>query len=84
MPFQQLLGYVYHHVPTELFWDGNAYRFCAGDGEDPTCIDHYIIMNPVDHGMYMDVNILTGIPHGCLYTDPMISKLDLNAVFHKK
>lgn len=44
---------------------------CTTSNEDPTCIDHYALLNPLDHALYMQIDILQGIPFGCLYTDPM-------------
>jgi predicted lipase len=63
----------YHHVAYELFFNGTGYHMCDSSGEDANCIDRYLIENPLDHALYMNHDLLDGIVHGCLYTDPMVS-----------
>lgn len=47
------------------------YKNCnASDGEDPNCADAIKIFEVVDHGTYMGVNLLQGVPHRCLWLDP--------------
>jgi len=73
VPWQNMLGLHYHHVAVELFYNGTGYRFCDNTGEDKTCSDQYIVLNIFDHANYMNIDVLAGIPFGCLYTDPMLS-----------
>jgi len=66
----------YHHLPFEIFTptNNNAWRVCDSSGEDAKCSDSFSpFFNPLDHALYFNVDILTGIPHGCLYTDPSAS-----------
>jgi hypothetical protein len=69
------IGPKYAHVPFEVYTpSGNSnWRVCDGSGEDPTCSDQlkFWQWSVVDHGFYFGVDILVGIPFGCLYTDPM-------------
>jgi len=60
----------YYHIPTEIWRYNDVYYVCDESGEDPNCSDSLLDINLVDHALYMGVDILTGIPHGCLYTDP--------------
>jgi hypothetical protein len=63
----------YQHSGTE-FWESSnsplVFQRCVG-GEDPTCADsvHAWDLDVVDHARYMGLDILDGVPHGCLYTD---------------
>ncbi len=65
----------YQHSATE-FWELSnsplVFRQCTG-GEDPTCADSVSpwSLNVVDHARYMGLDILDGVPHGCLYTDEL-------------
>jgi len=71
LPPQNFLDiYYYHHLPTEVWWNGSTFVQCNGSGEDPNCSDSIIVYDPLDHADYMNVNTLDGIPYGCLYTDP--------------
>lgn len=47
------------------------YQTCSStDGENPSCADRINLFNPLDHGTYMGIDVLEGIPHGCLWVDP--------------
>jgi len=72
VPHLPFLTMDYHHISREIWWNGNSFQWCDGSGEDPNCADSIHITNPYDHGDYFQVNIFTGIPHNCLYTDPML------------
>jgi len=62
----------YYHLTREIWRKSNSsYIYCTvSDGEDSTCIDSIVIQNPFDHGTYMGIDVLEGIPHGCLWIDP--------------
>lgn len=68
MPFKAL---DYWHVSRE-YWQNteNQYVKCNDSGEDPNCSDSVIVTNPLDHATYLGVDILAGVLHRCLYTDP--------------
>ena len=62
----------YQHSGTEYWERSNSplvFQSCVG-GEDPNCADsvHVWDLNVVDHAHYMGLDILDGVPHGCLYT----------------
>ncbi len=65
----------YTHSATEIYETSNTpliFRNCVG-GEDPNCADSVraFQMNILDHAHYMGLNILDGVPHGCLYSDEL-------------
>jgi len=60
----------YHHISEEIWYHGGQYHFCDMSGEDPNCADSQKLPNVWDHATYMNIDILDGIIHGCLYTDP--------------
>jgi hypothetical protein len=75
VPALSWLGTQYAHVPFEVFTpSGNSnWRVCDASGEDPACSDryHFWSWSVFAHALYFGVDILQGVPFGCLYTDPM-------------
>ncbi len=68
----------YQHSATEFWEKSNSplvFRQCVG-GEDPSCADsvHPRDLDVIDHAHYMGLDILDGVPHGCLYTDELPAK----------
>jgi len=59
----------FYHVSSEVFERSGSYRSCTG-GEDPNCSNSIKLTNPLDHGEYMDVQVLEGIKYGCFYNSP--------------
>eukprot|EP01088_Endostelium_zonatum_P017395 TRINITY_DN5115_c0_g1_i1.p1 TRINITY_DN5115_c0_g1~~TRINITY_DN5115_c0_g1_i1.p1 ORF type:complete len:297 (+),score=22.92 TRINITY_DN5115_c0_g1_i1:148-1038(+) len=70
LPPESFFSYTYHHLPREVWYNGHNYVMCNGSGEDPHCSDSIMLYNVLDHALYMNIDILDGVIHGCLYTDP--------------
>jgi len=60
----------YHHIVTEIWFNGNTFITCDQTGEDPNCANSVLVFNIKDHATYLGINIVSGIPYGCMYTDP--------------
>lgn len=57
LPLQQ---WGYKHAPQEVFYNAqsSSYKVCsATNGEDPTCSDGQMDLNPDDHGVYLNVTM---------------------------
>ena len=73
LPPQNSIVYHYRHSPNEVWETSNdplKFKQCVG-GEDPSCADSMspIDFDVVDHARYMGLNLLDGVPHGCLFFD---------------
>jgi len=60
----------YYHLAEEMWWDGSQWHYCDMSGEDPSCSDSQIVGDPLDHAVYMGIDVVDGVIHGCMWTDP--------------
>ena len=56
----------YRHGAHEVWYNGHDLVMCDGTGEDPKCSDSVDVFNPLDHALYMHLNVLDGEFHGCV------------------
>jgi len=61
----------YQHEYNEIYNRNGFYKLCNG-AEDPNCSESipFLLTNPFDHGLYMDVKVLEGLSYGCFYSSP--------------
>jgi len=73
LPPRNIFQFSYFHLTEEIWWDGGSYHYCSTQtGEDKSCSASRIIPNILDHAFYLNVDLLQGIPHQCLWVDPEI------------
>jgi len=70
LPPESFFGLSYYHVANEVWRSGGTTYIQCDTGESQSCADSITITNPLDHATYMGIDVLAGLPHGCLYTDP--------------